>query len=584
MLPSSTKISVSKLKSVLKSITFVTLSIVFIQNTLAQQNTDYLSDPEHQFWHDNATLSELTLSFSQQAWTDLQTSTQSSRVEVSANMTFVNYATAYELVNIGVKLSGNTSFVLPVNEQGEIVQANYTLDFDEFVDNQELKGITSLKLKRFNGDPSFIREPLSNKIMQSFGIFTAHSSSYVKVFLQVEEQSTQYVGVYRLNESVNRQEYIDKRFAIDNDSGYLWQGNYKAYGPALFSRINSEWEGVADADDASFEYKGKGVKFNEAKAQLVRLATNLSTLEGVAFKDYVNQHINVPLFLKFLAAEAVLGHWDGFWGNANNYMFYVDEQEVIHFIPFDTDNTLGTSAIVRDSGEQSTVQFGVSNNTPMLITKVLAIDDFLGEFLRNTQALVSEQYLMTEADSVAFILQVHELIKNDLQNVTAQHEIIEDKPASWGNQSEYRVFELNSGKNWYTTKQAAVIRNLGLPNANAGTDITNPEGTTIKLDATGSSDPDGTIVSYEWSNGLTGATPELSLSALGTQTITLTVTDNFGFIDRSTVSITTTPDLPSPPQTELRQANSGGAFGWMSLTALIICMFLRINKQDWRNI
>lgn len=560
------------------------IALSFSQTVFAQQNTDYLFDPDHQFWHDNNTLSELTLSLSAQAWSDLRTSTQSNRVEVSADMTFVNYGTPYMLNNIGVKLSGNTSFTLPVNSQGNLVQANYTLDFDEFVDDQALKGIAALKLKRFNTDPAFVREPLSNKIMQSFDIFTAHSSSYVKVFVQLENQPTQYIGVYRMNESVNRKEYIDKRFASDNDSGYLWQGNYKAYGPALFSRISADWGGVADADDASFEYKGKGSKFDVAKAQLVRLANNLSALEGQAFKDYANRHINMPLFLKFLAAEAVLGHWDGFWGNANNYMFYIDEQEIIHFIPFDTDNTLGTSAIVRDSGEQSTVQFGVSDNTPPLITKVLAIDDFLGEFLRNTQILVTAQGLMNESDSLAYINKIHALIENDLDNVTDQQEQIEDRPASWGNQSNYRLFELNTGKNWYATKQAAVTRNLGLPQANAGPDIRNVEGSVVTLDGSASSDPDGSIVSYEWSNGLTGARPDLELRSIGTVTVTLTVTDNFGFTHSDTLDITTNPIASLPVvQPPPESSSSGGSITWWALCLLFISFAVKYRHSTETN-
>ena len=542
--------------------------------SIASQNTDFLNDPDHQFWHDNNTLSAITLSLSNQSWEDLLSSSQSNRVEVPANMRFDNYGVEYSLSNIGVKLSGNTSFVLPINSNGDLVQANFTLDFDEFVDDQTLKGVSALKLKRFKDDTTFVHEPLSNQIMQNFGIFTAHSSSYVKVFIQIDVQSKQYIGVYRLNESVNRKEYIDKRFAINNDSGFLWQGNYKAHGPALFSRITENWEGISEEDDASFEYKGKGSKFIEAKEQLLRLANNFNQLEGEAFVEYVNQHINMPLFLKFLAAEAIVGHWDGFWGNANNYMFYVDEQEVIHFIPFDTDNTLGTSAIVQDAGEQAPAQFGVSANTPRLITKILAVDAFLGEFLRNTQALVNEDGLMTQTDSVTFISQIHELIANELPNVTNQNDEIIDRPASWGNQSQYRLFALDTGKNWYSTKLASVTRNLGLPTANAGADIAAAINTVITLDGTQSVDNNGEIVSYEWSNGLSGATPTLTLSTTGTLSVTLTVTDNYGFTSTDSINITTIPFLPVPPPEE-SSSSSGGAVNWIILCILSFAYFSR---------
>ena len=72
------------------------------------------------------------------------------------------------------------------------------------------------------------------------------------------------------------------------------------------------------------------------------------------------------------------------------------------------------------------------------------------------------------------------------------------------------------------------------PVADAGsnqtvTDSDNNGSESVTLDGSGSSDSDGTITSYVWSEGgsqiATGQTPTVSL-AVGTHNITLTVTDN----------------------------------------------------------
>jgi len=92
------------------------------------------------------------------------------------------------------------------------------------------------------------------------------------------------------------------------------------------------------------------------------------------------------------------------------------------------------------------------------------------------------------------------------------------------------------------------------PVANAGPDqtVTDSDGDgveTVTLDGRGSSDIDGAIVNYEWSEGgialATGANPLVTL-AVGTHTISLTVTDDAGATGSDTVEITV-----SPQRTEL---------------------------------
>jgi PKD repeat protein len=79
-------------------------------------------------------------------------------------------------------------------------------------------------------------------------------------------------------------------------------------------------------------------------------------------------------------------------------------------------------------------------------------------------------------------------------------------------------------------------------------------GETVTFDATGSVDPDGTIVAYEWEFGDgnfgTGPTPTHSYSVEGTYNVTLHVTDADGATDSAgtTANITslTEPEVPAP--------------------------------------
>src|SRR5205823_6203541 len=68
----------------------------------------------------------------------------------------------------------------------------------------------------------------------------------------------------------------------------------------------------------------------------------------------------------------------------------------------------------------------------------------------------------------------------------------------------------------------------------------------VRLDGTGSADPDGAIVSYTWSQDgaliATGASPTINLS-IGTNLIFLTLTDNAGETATAATTVTVLPPL-----------------------------------------
>ncbi len=97
------------------------------------------------------------------------------------------------------------------------------------------------------------------------------------------------------------------------------------------------------------------------------------------------------------------------------------------------------------------------------------------------------------------------------------------------------VITFNDSTYQYSVRKLPVNRP---PIAISGGDITANVNEVIVFDASASSDSDGEIVSYLWSNGMVGVMPSLSYSEPGIYSITLTVTDNADAYSRSTFTVT----------------------------------------------
>jgi len=121
----------------------------------------------------------------------------------------------------------------------------------------------------------------------------------------------------------------------------------------------------------------------------------------------------------------------------------------------------------------------------------------------------------------------------------------------------------------YQTAQVQLRLNAP-PVADAGPDQTveqeRPDGTDVTLDASGSYDPDDDPLTFSWAEDgteiATGPSPTITF-ALGTHSLTLTVTDTHNATDTDTVVITvrdtTPPELSVPPDLTVEQQNPDGS-------------------------
>jgi len=103
----------------------------------------------------------------------------------------------------------------------------------------------------------------------------------------------------------------------------------------------------------------------------------------------------------------------------------------------------------------------------------------------------------------------------------------------------------DSAGNTATDSITITTTNLGVPPvASAGRDQKVLQGSEVFFDGSSSYDPNGTIVSYSWSNGLTSSQGYVTYHNLGSYTVTLTVTDDEGLTASDSIVVEVVEKIP----------------------------------------
>lgn len=368
---------------------------------------------------------------------------------VSASFTFTKNGETDNLSMVGLRLRGNTSRRRPEGVEGELHQsdnpqwhhASFSVDINYLVAGQRFAGLKKINLKWFKDDPMYVREVFCYDLFERFGVWTAPRSAYCRLYLSVGNSGKAYFGVYQLLESVDT-EYLSNRSArFGNKNGFLWKANWGAsFRSADRSKMDLERITLTETYEPVYDLKNRPDELGAARNQLSEFISSYNSKKGNDFKEWVQQRMDVPLFLKTYAVNVVCGMWDDYWNNQNNFYFYFDAAGRFYFIPFDYDNTLGTSLIMDDSGRRDLLNWG--NSRHPLVVRLLEIPEFQLLYTGYLHELCDPANDLFHHDrSVTRIRKWHTLIENHIANDTGEDMEISDRPAEWGNCGFYRLLE-----------------------------------------------------------------------------------------------------------------------------------------------
>ena len=433
--------------------------------------TAYTLTDSQKYIYDITALPEITLEVPLAEWNkflNYYDQNPNNEEYVSGKFTFVKNGTTETLENIGLRLKGNTSRRRPEGVNGEVHNAtnpdwhhaSFALSFKKYIKTQLFHNSEKLVLKWFKDDAMYSREVFSYDLFERMGVYTAPQSSYCKLTIKVVGDSKPaYYGVYQLLEPVD-DVYLANRSSFFTTKGNLWKANWGASlkDPST-SNMGIEDVTLTYTNTPIYDYKGSKSNLEAAKSQLADFINNINNKTGDDFKNYIAQKMDVNLFLKTYAVNGTVGMWDDYWNNSNNYYFYFDEAGKFYFIPYDYDNTLGTSLLMTDSGTQNPLTWGKSADNPF-VAKVLSIPEYKTQYIKYLNDLIDKKYDLFYVNySQQRIENWQSKIVSYISNDTGEDMSLSDVPASWGNCGFYKIRGNSSTDNFFVRKASSIPKN-----------------------------------------------------------------------------------------------------------------------------
>ncbi|MEE0877724.1 MAG: CotH kinase family protein [Treponemataceae bacterium] len=284
-----------------------------------------------------------------------------------------------------------------------------------------MKGVI---LKRPNNDSTYAREIYGYNLFRQNGIWIAPRAAYTTLKIQIiddldldkdgntTEFETVNFGVYGMIEEIKKQ-FLKERTSkegggeLESNKGNLWKCLWQNKG-SDFVKDNATSIGEEDVElefdkdgkitgfrrtTYDYDYKGDN-ELAEGKEQLLNFMEELNNLPDCTdgnnddddiktIKEFYTKKMDGDLFLRTYAINVILGMWDDYWINKNNFYFYFDKNGKAYFIPYDYDNILGTNGCDTDAATKNPLEWrnlSDNENKRPLIQKILQVPEFMDAY------------------------------------------------------------------------------------------------------------------------------------------------------------------------------------------------------------
>ena len=227
------------------------------------------------------------------------------------------FASIYDWFSATVTIDGETHTEVGIRKKGFLGSQSDTkpslkLRYDKYVDGQSLGGVMErMTLNNSIQDPSMVNTCLAYQVFADAGN-PAPRCNFATVTVNGKE-----LGLYVHVEEI-KAPMLARHF--ESAEGNLYEGTISDFTPEYQGTIEKKTN--EDPDDWSDVDAVMAALLDPSEAGLVALG-------GL---------VDLDRFLSFWATESLVGHWDGYAGDRNNYHFYREPDGKFVFIPWGVDD------------------------------------------------------------------------------------------------------------------------------------------------------------------------------------------------------------------------------------------------------
>lgn len=330
---------------------------------------------------------DIQITVSEQDWNKIRFQTRHFHEVLNASRQFKPVDHPYTYVDASVSIDGVEFPNVGIRKKGFIGSQSHSrpslkIKLNHVDKKGGIEGLRNLTLNNNQQDASQVSQFMGYALFNAIGS-PAPRCAYAQVTVNGEN-----LGVYSHVESM-RNPLIKRAFG--NDDGTVYEGT----GVDFYK----EWEN-------SFEHKRGDDKSGREKIEaLIDVLADSKVTE-----EAIGEYVHLDSFYRFWAIEGLLGFWDGYSGNNNNFFIYLNpETDKFHFLPWGADSLYTKFSIL---AHQRNPLAPISVKTQGLIAyKLYQLEEGRERYAKTMMEILENHWneikMLAEVDRISVMLEPH---------------------------------------------------------------------------------------------------------------------------------------------------------------------------------